>query len=226
MNVLLVQPNCCFQTLPQSAPLGLLSIAAYIKQHGFQVRVYDRNVEKISFEKVMRVFRPDAVGVAVTSVTHIKDGVAVSHRFRRDGIPVIWGGHMASVVPEMVLREGGADYTVIGEGEITFFELLRVIESKSDVSQVKGIAYLDGMGALRLTPEREFADLADLPVIDWSLVNPKKYFTPRTNCKRLMYLYASKGCPGRCAFCFNESFHHRKCRRRPVDYVMHEIAEL
>jgi len=225
MKVLLVHPNSGFQALPQSAPLGLLSIATYLKQHGFDVRVYDRNVDRRSLEKVMRAFRPDAAGVAVISMMHIRDGVAVSRRLRDSGVPVIWGGHMASVVPEMILRENAADYVVIGEGEVTFHEFLRALESKSDTTCIDGIAY-QAQGEIRRTPERAFADPADLPVIDWSFIDPQKYFAPRIGCKRMMYLYGSKGCPGRCAFCFNEGFHHRRCRKRPNEYVIREIEAL
>jgi len=229
MNVLLVHPNCGFQPLPQSVPLGLMSIATYLKQRGCHVRVYDRNVEKLSLDKVVRAFRPDVVGVAVISMTHIHDGVAVSRRLRDDGIPVIWGGHMVSLIPDMILREGSADYAVLGEGEVTFYELIQAIQAKwepAQCRQIKGIVYLDESGQARRTPEREFADLADFPVIDWSFINPQKYFAPRLGCKKTMYLYCSKGCPGRCAFCFNEGYHHRICRRRPNEYVIREIKEL
>jgi len=226
MNVLLVHPNSGFLAVPQSAPLGLLSIATYLKQRGFRVRIYDRNVDKLPLKEVVQAFRPDAAGVSVVSMMHLRDGEAVSRRLRNDGIPVIWGGHMSSIVPEMILREGAADYIVRGEGEITFHELLQAIERKGDVAQVKGIAYKDASGTVRRTPEREFADLADLPIIDWSLIDPEKHFAPRIGCKKTMLLYSSKGCPARCAFCYNEGFHHHRCRRRPNEYVIAEIREL
>jgi len=226
MKVLLIHPNCGFQPLPQAAPLGLLSIAAFLKQRGYQVRVYDRNVEKLSLQKVLRTFAPDAAGLCVATMMHVHDSVAISRRLRNDGIPVIWGGHMASIEPEMILRENAADYVVIGEGEITFHELLQAIENKSGTAQVKGIAAIDETGAVRRTPERRFADLADFPVIDWSLVDPAKFFAPRFGCKRVMFLYVSKGCPGSCAFCINTGYHHSRHRQRPNEYVISEIREL
>jgi len=157
---------------------------------------------------------------------HLRDGAAVSRRLRSEGIPVIWGGHMSSFIPEMILGEDAADYIVLGEGEVTFLELLPAIARGDDVARIRGIAYRDASGAVRRTPEREFADPADLPVIDWSLVDPEEYFAPRLGCKKVMYLYCSKGCPGRCAFCFNAGFHHSKCRRRPNEHVISEITQL
>ena len=227
MNVLLVNPNCGFQTYIKSAPLGLLSIATYLKERGHCVRMYDRKIEKLSPAKAVRGFRPDAVGVCVASVADIHDGIRISRWFRNRGIPVIWGGQFASLVPDMILREGGADYVVIGEGEITFFELVRALENKGGFAQVKGLAYLEA-GETRRTPPREFADLADMPVIDWSFIDPPKYIFPDAAISRrkMLCLYASKGCPGRCAFCYNKDFHRSTCRKRPNEYVIGEMEEL
>ena len=227
MNVLLVNPNCGFQTYIKSAPLGLLSIATYLKERGHCVRMYDRKIEKLSPAKAVRGFRPDAVGVSVASVADIHDGIKISRWFRRRGIPVVWGGQFSSLVPDMILREGSADYVVIEEGETTFSELLRAIENKDGFAQVKGLAYLEA-GETRRTPTREFADLADMPVIDWSFIDPEKYFFPdaELGCRKVLCLYSSKGCSGRCAFCYNKEFHHSTCRKRPNEYVISEMEEL
>jgi len=160
-------------------------------------------------------------------VADINDGLRVSRRLRRLGIPVIWGGQFSSLVPEMILREGAADYVIIGEGEFTFLELMQALENRGGFAQVKGLAYLES-GALRLTPAREHADLADMPVIDWSLIDPPKYFFPDAELgrKKVLCLYSSKGCSGRCAFCYNKDFHHSKCRKRPNEYVLREMEEL
>jgi len=227
MRVLLIDPNYGFHALAMKAtPLGLLSIATYLKQRGVCVRIYDRNVDKASLEGVVREFRPDAVGVSVVTMLSIRDGAAVSRRLRARGLPVIWGGFMATIAMEMALREGAADYVVAGEGEITFHALLQAIEAGREPSQVKGIAYMDASGRVRRTPEREFADMEKLPRIDFSFVDPRNYFCPQQGCTKMLYLCASKGCPGRCAFCFNRGFHRSICRQRPVEYVISEIEEL
>jgi len=228
MNVLLVKPSCGCESQVKSAPLGLLSIASYLKERGCCVHIYDRIMEKRSPEEAARAFWPDAVGVSVASTADVHDGVKVSRWFRKKGIPVIWGGQFASLVPEMVLKEGRADYVVMEEGEITFHELLRAIETKSGLAEVEGIAYLGQSGAVCRTPAREFADLADFPAIDWSLINPAEYFFPdtETGSEKMLCLYSSKGCPGHCAFCYNRLFHHSKHRKRPSGQVLAEMKEL
>ena len=226
MNILLINPSCGFNAMSQAAPLGLLSIATYLKQRGYHVRVYDRNVDRTPLKKVMRDFSPDIAGVSAAILTQAHDSLAVSRRLRAAGIPVVWGGPSASAEPEMILLEGAADYVVIGEGEITLHELVQALEHKSDIAQVKDIAYLDKTGAICRTPQRDFADLADFPVIDWSFVNPRHYLNPSVFCAKMAWLYCSKGCPGRCAFCYNPVFNRCTYRKRPNEYVVREIEEL
>jgi len=225
MKVLLIHPNCGFQFVPQTAPLGLMAIATYLKQRGDLVRVYDRNVEKLSLGKLLRDFRPDAAGLCVASMMHLRDGVRLSRRLRNEGIPVIWGGHMATIEPEMILRENAADFVVMGEGEVTFHELLRALENNGELRQIAGIAFRE-RGEIHIAPERAFADPADLPAIDWSLVDPEKYFAPLYGSRKMMYLYTSKGCPGSCTFCINTGYHHSRVRQRPNSYVLSEIRTL
>ena len=226
MNILLVNANGGFRPSTQPASLGLLSIGTYLKERGYHVRVYDRTIEKTSLKKVLLGFQPDAVGVSVSSMRHLEDGIAVSRRLREMGIPVVWGGHMATFASELVLLEGCADYVVMGEGEITFHKLLQAIEKKLETAQIRGLVYLDASGRVYRTPEREHADLADFPVIDWSLIDPRKCFSPHICCSKMTMIYGAKGCPGQCAFCFNKGFHHCKYRKRPNEYVIKEIKEL
>jgi len=42
----------------------------------------------------------------------------------------------------------------------------------------------------------------------------------------MMYLYWSKGCPGRCTFCYNAQYHGALHRTRPPEYVVAEIEYL
>jgi len=226
MNVLLINPATGFYLREPSVPLGLLSIATYLKERGYKVHLYDRCVEKVSLEEVVSAFQPDVVGMSVISIRSIHDGLVTSHLFRERGIPIVWGGQTASVVPELVFQEDGADYVVFSEGEVTFYELLRALEKKESVTHIKGLAYLDETGTMQRTPDREFADLADFPVIDWSFIDPRKYFGRFLNCSKMMYLYNAKGCPWQCAFCFNKDYNRCIYRKRPNEYVINEIVEL
>jgi radical SAM superfamily enzyme YgiQ (UPF0313 family) len=88
----------------------------------------------------------------------------------------------------------GIDYVVIGEGEETIKELLWAIEGRRDVSEVRGIAYLNNKGQIICTPKREpITDFDKLPLPDFSLVRYAKI--------KLYPVERIRGCGMDCEFC-------------------------
>jgi len=114
---------------------------------------------------------------------------------------------------------------IIGEGEITWVELLDVLEKKTALNSVNGLAYIDDK-TIRINKDRAFADLANFPVLDWGLVNPPDYFQSLFSAKNMLYLYSGKGCPEQCTFCFNKGFNKCEYRKRPFEYCIKEIKFL
>jgi radical SAM superfamily enzyme YgiQ (UPF0313 family) len=115
-------------------------------------------------------------------------------RFYKDkGIVTIAGGqHFVEENMAEALR-GGIDYVVIGEAEQTIKELLRAVEGKQDVSQIKGIAYLRDGRIVCTSPREPLTDFDKLPLPDFSLVRYAKisiYPVGRT-----------RGCAMACEFC-------------------------
>lgn len=225
MNVLLVFPSTGYYTRALSNPLGLLSIGSHLKRVGHNVKIFDRCVDGSSLKKVLDDFRPDIVGVSVMSSRGIKDAVKVSKAVKERNICVAWGGQMPSMQPELVLENDFVDYVMIGEGEFTFEELIEAVEHKREIESVDGIAFCRN-GEIVKTHFREFADLKEMPVTDWSLIDVEKYLQPYLGCQRMIYLYSSKGCPCRCSFCSNACFHRSTHRKRPNEYVIEEIKYL
>ena len=225
MRVLLFMPRGKFNYKAPYVPLGVLSIATYLKEHGHTVRVVDRSFVKESAEKTVAAFAPDVVCVSLISVRLFDDAIRISAAAKKSGLPVIWGGMIPSDYYEVCLKAGYADYISMGEGEINILNLLAALESGGDVSRVKGIAYMKD-GAPYKTEPQPVADLAELPVIDFTLCDPDQYIHSYMCCDRMMYLYCSKGCFSHCTFCSNPTFHCNSYRMRPVDYVIREIRYL
>jgi radical SAM superfamily enzyme YgiQ (UPF0313 family) len=115
-------------------------------------------------------------------------------RFYKDkGIITIAGGQhfTGDNIPEAL--NSGIDYVVVGEGEETVKELLSALEGKKDISDVKGIAYMED-GKIVLNPARDLiTDFDKLPLPNFSLVryaNIKLYPVERI-----------RGCGMHCEFC-------------------------
>jgi len=226
MNILFINPKTEGYSRSVTLPLGLLSIASYLENEGYKVRIYDRTVDKTKKELVINSFKPDIIGISLISTKSIKDALEISVFSKDFGLPVIWGGPLASELPESVLVHDEVDIVSIGEGEETWLELARYFEKKvGNISDIKGIAY-KANGVFAKTENRDFINLENLPPINWNLADVPKYFQSSYGCDKMLYLYSAKGCPNNCSFCYNKDFHRCKYRKRPLKYVLDEITYL
>ncbi|BBL65897.1 TIGR04013 family B12-binding domain/radical SAM domain-containing protein [Methanosarcina mazei] len=117
----------------------------------------------------------------------------------------IAGGPHPSGCPEETLKY--FDYVVIGEGEETLPELVRVLQKKGDPGEVRGIAYKNpDTGRITLTPERPHVNLDSYPCF-----NPKKLRAP---------IEISRGCPWGCKYCQTPRLFGREVRHRSIDSIL------
>ncbi|MBQ7740640.1 MAG: B12-binding domain-containing radical SAM protein [Eubacterium sp.] len=225
MNILFVNPSIGYFDRAVFNPLGLLSIASHIKRLGHNVKMIDRCVKRVNMKKLYNEFKPDIIGVSLMSSRGIKDALRVSEIAKSMGIPVAWGGAMPTMQYRECLSEECVDYVLLSEGEFTFEELVEVVEGKKEAKDVLGLCYKEN-GEIIRNADRPFADLADMPVADYSLIDVDKYLIEYLGCKKMMYIYSSKGCPYNCSFCTNASFHRCQHRKRPNEQVIREIKYL
>lgn len=225
MNVLFVNPEMKDYSRSVTTPLGLLSIASMLQAHGFSVRIYDRTVQKETLDAVLRSFAPDVVGVSLVSFKSFFDARAVSEQIKKAfPVPIIWGGPLASELPEATLKNACVDAVSVGEGEYTWLEIAEAVrDGITDFSQIKGLALRAPDGGCLRTGERPFIELGTLPDLDWSLIPVEKYFQSNFGCKHMLYIYAAKGCPFSCTFCYNKDFHRCTYRKRPMGSVLRDI---
>lgn len=230
MRVLLVNPRLSnlYNPFP-FPPLGLMILAANIRDK-HQVLIFDQNAAignvRESFEDLIDRFRPQIVGVTSLTGKGIIDGLEISRIAKGKGLKVVWGGTHASMFPRQTLEDRLVDFVIIGEGEITFKELLEALEKKMPLSKIKGLAYKQN-GKIRINSEREFIrNLDDFPMPAWDLVDVGKYLFSFKGAKRKIEIFTSRGCPFRCAFCYNLKFNKRRWRGRSAPKIIEEIRML
>lgn len=141
MKVLFVVSDTGYYRSGLSNPLGVLSIATYLKHNGHDVKVYDRNVDKTKLEKLLKAYDPDVVGVSIVSSRGLKDAAKVSKIIKKYNITVVWGGQMPTMQTELCFDCSAIDYIVMGEGEITFLEFLEKLGNGESPEGIYGIAY-------------------------------------------------------------------------------------
>ncbi len=226
MNVLLVHPRISKDLRHQPyPPLGLIAMGSYLNAQNHNIYIYDRNVAAENVEQIIGEFKPDIVGISVFTGAMIIDACEISRVFKKRSLNVFWGGTHPSLLPRETLQSGVTDFVIIGEGEETVTELLQAILEGSSFKNIKGLGYIHNEEII-VNENRDFVDLSKIPPTDWSLVDVNKYFQGFGDCDRLIRIYTSKGCPGQCTFCYNQSFHKRKWRGRTPEQIVDEIQLL
>ncbi len=225
MRVIIVNPAPEHYTRARCAPLGCLAIASALKAAGHTVKILNRALSSGDVRPELDEFRPDFIGCSLLTAMAVKDCTYVSREAKKRGITVVWGGPFVSSLPEIVLQLDCIDYLSLGEGEGTWLEMLEKAEKGEDFGDIKGIAYMRD-GKYVKTEDREFLDLTKLPPLDYSLIDVQKAFYKNYHYDGIASMYLSKGCTGKCTFCYNRAFHDSCRRGRDVKTFIEEAKLL
>lgn len=202
MKVMLINPKTSFLGRGEGGrlfPLGLAAVAGSINQIA-DVRMFDMN---LGGDLLMNVseFNPTVVGVSCFMDTFCE--VQRMCRTIKSNFPstiIVLGGPFATVASELYLTHTVADIIVVGEGEITFLEIMVAI-SAGDVFQAKGIAFMGSDQKVMRTPTREAIDLS-LHAPGYSFCSPDKYLMWKgVGLQNAISITTSRGCSGKCIFC-------------------------
>ncbi len=236
-KVLLIAPPFHYGRLesasPRCPPLGIAYIASYLEREGHTASILDAFALGLTEEQIrseLERARPDIVGITgVTSAfSKMRDIAKMSKEIYPD-VPVIMGGPHASIMTQSCFETGNVDYAVVGEGEITTAELVGKLETGKPVHNVKGIAYLNKNGKLKLTPKRELIpNLDDLPMPAYHLL-PMDAYKPYAVFdvgKKFCSMITSRGCPNFCIFCSSCALWEHKYRTHSAARVMEEMRLL
>ena len=154
-RILLIQPrhgiwDGVFIRFPES----VLSVAALPHAKGYEVKILDLRVTE-DWINVLKDYlkdgKPICVGITALTGPAIKDlltSVKIIKEFD-NSIPIIFGGVHATLLPEQSLAHDGIDVVIKGEGDYTFYEVVKIFEKnnldevlRSDLlNSVKGIFY-------------------------------------------------------------------------------------
>jgi len=140
------------------------------------------------------------------------------------GIKTIFGGIHASAVPERVIAHPAVDYVCVGEGDEAFPEILEHIR-QAGTYPIFNTLYKTGRGTVIRGPQRGFIrDLDALPIPD------KILWEEDVSQNDLYITSAMRGCPNRCAYCFNSFYPDLVghsgvpyLRRRSPQHLLHEL---
>lgn len=238
MNILLINPPAENEILGNNPsiieeergynpPLGLLYVAAYIEKYTTHlVQILDTQVEKISYEDLPSIInekKPDVVGITAMTLTMLDVLQTVQVvKDTDEQIIVVLGGPHVHIFPEETIVQPGIDFLVLGEGEITFKELLDNIHDKAILKTLKGIVFQENGMIFNTGPRELIKDLDILPFPARHLTQYMKYSSLLAVRKPITTMFTSRGCPYGCSFCDRPHL-GKKFRWRSAKNVVDEM---
>jgi len=227
--VILIQPRVGdwdeVRTSP-SLPIALLGASTFVERK-YKVRIIDQRTDRNWKDTLRDELKKDVICVGVTSMTgiQIKHGLEASKVVKEESkVPVVWGGVHASLLPAETLKNKYVDMAVVGEGEITFYELVKHLDEGTTLEGIEGVWYKSN-GTIKNNNPRPFVDLNALPDLPYHLVEVQKYL-PLFEGRPTLYMQTSRGCPYSCAYCYNVTYNKRKWRALSAEKTLEMIKRV
>lgn len=217
-----------------SANLSLLYLAGFLEKRAPNVRM--RYIpQKPAFDehlKLIETFQADIYAISFTSFSAAVAFEMIREIKRRyPQVLVVVGGPHVMTHAEQTLRVSGADICVIGEGEVTFFEIVdRFHELPAALPSIHGIAYLTENGVVRTPVRALIEDLDSIPLPKRDLLNQADFTgTSYSKASPNTEVVITRGCPLRCVFCANPVYRLEGgplFRARSPERIAEEVEQL
>lgn len=217
-------------------PVGTAYINAAIRNAGFDLETLHLGAEVGDPEEILiRHIEEKKIDILLAGgltyeykwLKQVFDGARKANR----KVITICGGGGVSSEPLLFTEMLGADYGVVGEGEITDVLLLDAIINQKDVREIKSIVFKteEGYEQTEVAPAIENLDSIAFPSyigfpIEKALEagNPLSRFNSwYCDFPRVIRIIRSRSCPFKCRFCFHPT--GDKYRSRSLDNFFEEL---
>lgn len=190
------------------------NLACLSKNHPVWIEVRNR----------IKEINPDVIGISVLSPKVLSAfKVASIAKECNTEVKIVCGNHHPTTMPEEILADENIDFVIRGEGEITFYELLKKLQTERPVFEtIKGLSFKQNGQFIHNEKRELIKNLDDLPQVDRSLLLDIDTYS----CDQLSMMMTSRGCPYNCGFCASKTIWDRKVRYRSIDRVIDEINDL
>lgn len=221
MKVMLISANVTLSPYP-IYPLGVSMVAAALVKAGHTVQQVDFLFRNSSLEEIGNEVvhgKPGLIGISIRNIDNVnfmnqqyyirnvKNMIAAIRELT--DVKILLGGAGFSLIPDLILAEVGADYGIIGEGEVLAVEFANNAE--------KGIYPREQLigPAFRLPGESIKSALYDEQLVDFYL-----------HSGNIASIQTKRGCASKCVYCTYPLLEGTELRRRDAREVVDDIELL
>lgn len=201
-KILFIQPTqyddnkkLCKQKLIYLPGLVFPLLAAFTPKN-WNVTVLLEVIDNINYDIDVDIVAIGTMGYSIFR------GIEIAEEFKKRGKTVVMGGYMASMVP--VETKKYVDSVIIGDGEISYLQLLKDFEKDGKVKPF----YNNPLKNLNTIPTPKYELLTEKPI------------------GSMLPVFAGRGCPHTCSFCSIACIYKGKYLTRPVDDVIRDIKKI
>ncbi|HEB41591.1 MAG TPA: radical SAM protein [Candidatus Dependentiae bacterium] len=202
MKILLIAPN--FTKLSGFMPSsGLAYLKSYMcKNTCHEIEILDEiKIDQHDIENKISAFKPDIIGITCLTIYRY-DAIKAAELARKysPDCKIVFGGPHPGFMYEQILNQHPfIDIVVIGEGEVTFKELVSAIDSDTPLQDVNGIAFIN-KGEVCVTAKRsKIQNLDELPFP--APMRDPMGLNDSIRSKDIGVIMSSRGCNYGCNFC-------------------------
>lgn len=183
--------------------LGITALATYVNERSahsaticdltFHQRDWRRHITR-----EIRRKQPDLIGISCNTM-YMKYVRRVLDEMKRHHLPILLGGHHATLHPEECIGLDGVSAVIRGDGERPLVAYLNSLSREQESNGTPGLWIKSISGAVMKHPEARFEpEMDELPRPNYDLWDDlDSYFS----FLRMLYVQGSRGCPYTCTFC-------------------------
>lgn len=231
MRVLLIYSNNLTDLQP-APPIGLSYVATHTEKAGHHVKSLDLSITNETNKELtnsIAQFRPEVIGLSVRNIDNLIHQNLNTHNYYLENIIniirdqsrayIVLGGPAISILGKQALARFDADFTITGEGEISFPELLNALSGKKQFHHIHGLCYRQ-RNEIIVVPPCESATFSESGMDKW--INWKQY----QQLGATWPIQSKRGCPLKCSYCAYSLVEGRHVRKRDPKDVVDEIVRI
>lgn len=208
-------------------PWAMLYLERMIRHLDIDVILLDERLDK-NYANIIKDVESRLLfaGVSVMIGHQISGAVQFSKTYKSiTHKPLMWGGWFPTILPEMALNDGYADYICIGQGEVPFKTFTEKMLLGEDISGITGIG-LKKDGILIINKNEQFVNSDIFPPVDFDIIDINRLIDIKgkvpTESRSIDYL-ATSGCIYSCSFCSAVHIFKNRWFSKKTDQIINDI---